>query len=148
MKKIVFLFLLLGACANKERAVNDSDRYLLLPAPNATGEQRENERQQQMVQDWIGRQPKTAIAGHVYLDGSIPRPLSRVNVELSKNQDGQWKSVTNFDTEMDGSFKLTQLIYSGSYRLSSKDKRYQGEIFFDLNEPRENLVLTLRETKK
>ncbi len=128
MKFILALnLLLIFACSNKPKAVNDTAHWPLAPftTPEST-------------QEVLHRPAESAISGQLLLKSQISSILPNTRLNLYRLDGQVWKLVSEFNTDIDGRFAVTQKLFPGRYELRSAHSKYVGVLPVLLNDKAEN----------
>ena len=135
MKTAFFLLLALAACSSKPKPVNSIIDSPVYPVPSAY-----------RSGDPLARPIREALSGQVIRKGDIPIRVSRAPLRLSVFKNGKWETVLEFNSESDGTFRITRPLLPGQYDLRIVSNKYEGVIPVQLQkDPVENLIFEVSE---
>jgi hypothetical protein len=87
--------------------------------------------------------PITALSGRVFVNGQIPTPAAHITFALYINVNDGWKKVSDFTTNSDGTFNITQSLERGKYEMRSLDKKFVGKMPITLDRQIRDLTVIL-----
>lgn len=131
----ILVVVLSAACTSKKKPVNSLLDSPVYPIP-AVGR----------PVDPLSRPIIEAVSGQVISKGDMPIRVSRAPLRLSVLKNAKWETVIEFNSETDGSFRITRPLLPGRYELRIISNKYEGAIPLDLqNHPIKNLVFEVSE---